>query len=365
MRRLRNRPERAGRGSLKNIMFREVKSAASGAGLACLVLAGCGGEDITEFEGYGTAMPGSGLEVEGGEALLEKVFLSPGMTGGQAVEVNWFYSFAFDGGFDGAESGPAPGECYEFDHPTSFPVHDIPAETEYVDLGDAITLSGPGVPGGSIDVEKVVTEGEEPRIDNRPSPIRSHDEGNWIYGGPRWQDGDFQNVDLQEGYYEIDFGDEQRELYFPPAYDFALNAGREDVVLPEPGDDGLELTWEEIPNPDSAHGHEHSFVFVNFAAFPDEEEGDLGPTPLYMCQPDDTEDGQIVIPNEVIEDLPDEGIFQTGRLTHYFDTLDGERRFDLFAIYCAISAYEKEGAGDDNGDNNGDNDNGDNDNGDN
>ena len=61
--------------------------------------AGCGGEsvDVTEFDGYGRGMPGSGL-AEGGEILMEKLHLSPGAWGGETSALfNWFHGFQYGG----------------------------------------------------------------------------------------------------------------------------------------------------------------------------------------------------------------------------------------------------------------------------
>ena len=59
---------------------------------------------------------------------------------------------------------------------------------------------------------------------------------------------------------------------------------------------------------------------------------------MFICQPPEGVDGQIIIPQSVLDQVPDMGIIQNGRLSHYMEKLtanDGEdRRFDLFTIYC-------------------------------
>lgn len=312
--------------------------------LLALAAVGCGGTDIEEFGGYGTDMPGSGL-ADGGEVLLEKIFMSPGLHGGEAGVVNTFYAFQYGGAFEGATDYPAPGECHLFDHPNTFPLHDIPAGPEdYVDWGADISLTGPGL-GSALTVPKVIAPAGG-LIDNRPSPIRNHREGTWIYGGLEWQSQNFQQFDIQEGEYTVDLNLDSGPLTFnfPPAYDRALDIGTVDIEIPRTAPEGgLEITWEAIPNPDTPHSRLHTFAFFAFAQFP--EAGDLGPTPLVLCQPPDTEDGSLVIPQEILDVLPDMGIAQTGRLSHYMEKLtdnDGvDRRFDLFSIYCSVSVYTK------------------------
>jgi len=316
----------------------------------CLGLAAaCGGDEVdaTEFEGYGREMPGSGLP-EGGEILMEKVYISRGASGApQPVLQNWFYGFQYGGAFQGATSGPDGdnGGCFELQHPTSFPVHDIPStEPDYVDWGANIRLQGPG--GLDLQVPKVVAPAAG-LSDNRPSPVRHHREGTWIYGGPTWQlASDYTDHEIQPGGdYSVTIGDKTITYKFAPEYDFPLNMGRDDVTIPaDVPATGWEVEWEDIPNPNTPHGKGHSFAFLALAKFP--ADGERGPTPTHLCTTPALEDGGVVVPKSVVDSIPDMGIIQAGRLTHWMDTMtdnDGEeRRLDVFTIYCSISVYTKE-----------------------
>jgi len=314
---------------------------------------GCGGEDIRSFEGYGTGMPGSGLDV-GGEIMLEKVHLSGGLTGSGAVVQNWFHVMQMGGaGYDAPTAAPSPGECYEFNHTPgpndSYPMWQVNDEAEWSDFGANITFSGPGFEDG-IDVPRFIA-GPEGQQDNRGgNPNRLLPEGSIIYGGPQWQYENFQDIDVEaEAEYVVDLGDAGTFNFFMPrAYDFPLNIGTEEVEMPRTAPDGgWEITWDPLLNPDTLHSKTHDFTFVTLIQFP----GEIGPdqvmtgTARYICQPANGEDGRVVIPQSIIDDMPDAGIIQAGRVTHFMEALEGpdgvERRFDLYAIYCSLSSYSK------------------------
>lgn len=316
--------------------------------LSAALVAACGGEeiDVTEWEGYGGGIPGANLP-EGGEMLIERISISPAASGTEAgVVLNTFHAFQYGGSFMGAQVFPAPGTCHKMQHPINFPVHDIPDTADYVDWGESIVLNGPGM-GSGVTIPKVIADGTAPLTDNRPSPVRNHKEGNWIYGGPTWQGDAFQGVTIEPGgTYNLDINvDRTLEFQYPPEFAFAENAGREEVIVPVGGD--WDLTWEAKQNPNTPHDRGHSFVFVAFAQFPGE--GDLGPTPLYLRQPPEdatgSVDGSFTIPQSVIDDIPEAGIFQTGRFSHWMEILKddsgADRKLDLFAIECSVSTYSK------------------------
>jgi hypothetical protein len=327
-------------------------------GLALSALA-CGGTevDVGEFEGYGRGMPGSGLP-EGGEILMERVALSPTVAGAEEPVVQqWFYGFQYGGDFmGGVPAGDVDaGGCFpfvsdgEFDA-SLFPVHDLPVEADdYVDWGDSVQLSGPD--GLDVEVPKVVAPAEG-IPDNRPSPIRNHREGTWIYGGPSWQlTSEFADHEIVAGgeyTLSINGGEQDITWHFPPQYDFPFNSGVDDVTIPaDIGDEGWDVSWESLPNPNTPQTRDHTFPFVALAQFP--AEGDRGPTPMYLCvTPSAGPDDGVVVSKEIVDSLPDMGIFQAGRLTHYMEAVtdnDGvERRIDVFSIECSISVFAKEAA---------------------
>jgi hypothetical protein len=183
--------------------------------------------------------------------------------------------------------------------------------------------------------------------DNRPSPVRHHREGKWIYGGPTWQlTSGYADHEIQPGgEYSVTIGDKTISYVFAPEYEFPLNMGIADITIPaEVPDTGWEVTWEDVPIPNTPHGKEHSFPFFAFARPP--AEGERGPTPSHICTTPAKDDGGIVVPKAVYDSIPDVGIAQAGRLTHWMEKMtdnDGnERRLDVFTIYCAISIYQKE-----------------------
>ena len=331
--------------SLANFLFLALAAAA----------AGCGGTEVDagSFEGYGRGMPGSGLP-EGGEILMERVQISPGASGSDSpVLQNWFYGFQYGGSFQGGiPAGDIDvGGCFPFLRPdfdeSLFPVQDIPVEAEdYVDWGDSVRLTGPD--GLDVEVPKVIAPAGGMN-DNRPSPVRNHREGTWIYGGPTWQlDSAYADHVIQPGEdysLSINGGEDEITWTFPPAYDFPFNSGIDDITIPaDIPESGWEVPCESIPNPDTPQTREHTFPFLALARFP--EEGDFGPTPMYLCVPPSAgPDGGVTVSKEIVDSLPAQGIFQAGRLTHYMDKLvdnDGnERRIDVFSIYCSISVFTK------------------------
>lgn len=316
-------------------------------------LVGCGGTDIAEFEGYGTGMPGSGLPVTG-EVLMEKIFISPNLNMGTAGSINTFQFVYYNSDFGASEAEqPPPGGCLELQHNPSgvdnYPMNDLAADTEFFDVGDEITVSGPGI-SGTLAVPKVVA-GVDGMTDNRAgNPQRVIEEGGFIYGGPGWQFGPdgFQDAELQEGVYTANLGPDigDRTFNFAPEYDFPLNAGFEDVTIPATAPSGgLEITWEAIPNPNTPHSRTHTFTFITFIQFPNMEAGDRGPTALWLCTPEDTADGSVFVSQEILDSLPDQGVFNAGRATHYMDIVEDpngeDKRLDLYTVYCSISMYTK------------------------
>jgi hypothetical protein len=258
--------------------------------------------------------------------------------------VNWAYGFGVSGAADSEQDQPGLGECPKMTNHT-LPIVDIGDDAEYVDWGDSIQLTGPDI-DLAMPKHVAAADDEHPLVDIRPSPTRHHAVGNWIYGGPGWQEMELQPIDITpDADYNVNLDGTDYPFHFPPAYDFPLNAGVDEVVVPKTAPEGgWEVNWERIENPDGEeHTHETSFVFFAFAAFPGE--GDLGPTPQYLCQPLLENDGTMIVPQEVIDDIPDACIFQSGRLTHWMNDVEmnGEhRRWDQFAIFCSISSYSKE-----------------------
>src|SRR5690606_26890193 len=121
-------------------------------------------------------------------------------------------------------------------------------------------------------------------------------------------------------------------------YEFPLGGkvGVEDVTIPATAPEGgFEITWEALENPNTLHSRTHDFAFVAFARFP--EEGERQPSALYVCNVDSAPeiDGSVTLTKEQLDSLPEVGIIQAGRLTHYMEEVDG-KRFDMFAIWCAI-----------------------------
>jgi hypothetical protein len=237
---------------------------ALGALIAAFAISGCSGDGNSPFGGYGQGMPGSGLP-NGGEVLLQNVHYSAAVFGiGEPVIANLFHAYQVTG-FTDAIDTPPQGGCFAFEHPDTFPVNDIPAGARYVDWGNEIRLTGPGVDK----IVPKVTAPLEGMVDNRPSPVRLHREGGFIYGGPTWQGANFQDIDLQPGAtFSVALDTAELTFNMPPEYEFALDIGTAEIEIPADVGAGLEVTWEALPNPDTPHSHTHSFVFVNFVALP-------------------------------------------------------------------------------------------------
>jgi hypothetical protein len=330
----------------ENNNMKLIRYALVGMCLAPLATA-CGddGKSISEFEGYGLGMPGSAL-AEGGEALLEKMYLSPAITGGDAILINQFHAYHYTGSYMGATMFPAFDGCFEYDNdPVRFPVHEIKAAaSDYADWGASVTLSGSGLPAAGVTVPKVVAPTDEGQFDNRPTPYGPrHPAESIIYGGPTWQGtaADFQASNIPAGgAYSLNVqNDEGEDLTFNMARSMTFTTvgggvvGTSDHELPaEAPAGGLVVTWDPQPNPNTPHSRTHDFTFFAIAG---------GPKTIICNTPQDDDPGTATIPKAMYDaNIADGGVVQQGRLTHYQDAVDG-RKFDLFAIWCAVSGYAK------------------------
>lgn len=301
-----------------------VVAALSASGLT----AGCG-SNVEEFC-YGCDQPGAHLP-EGGEALLERVRLSPELTGTEdGATATWFYAVHFDAQSEGGELPPMR-ECTSLRDGTVYPTNALPNSRINVDFGDSIRLRSTDADVDETVPKTVPAEGAEGVRDNRANPDRLH---SYVYGGPEsdWQANLDPDIAQPDALYTVELGDggQHFDFVFPPAYQPPVGVGFDAVTIPS-GQDWY-ITWEAVPQVgDGEHTHGTHFAFVAFA-----EVTERGPEAIWLCPTDS--DGSFTIPKEVIDDLPSAGLIQAGRLTHYMQELD-DRRFDLMAIYCHISSF--------------------------
>jgi hypothetical protein len=307
--------------------------------ISCGLLTGfaaCGDDvSIEEWGGYGNGQPGADLP-EGGEILMERVLLSSTLTGADPVVQSWFHGYAYDG-VGAALNGPKNGECVKLTTNTTFPAHIIGPGSTYTDLGDSLHVTGPGA---DVTIPKNVA-GPEGLRDNRPNPNRLHHEGAFLYGGPAWQGEGLADVSWEAGAeYTIDVNNgTPLTMAFPRSYAVPMEMDTKVVSVPATGDWTPE--WEALENPDGKeHLRGYDFAFIAFA------NTDGGGTAMFLCPADDKpgSDGSVLIPESVIAQIPDQGIIQAGRYTHWQDrlTADAEVKIDLFAIWCHIGTYAKE-----------------------
>jgi hypothetical protein len=313
--------------------------------VACLsfgaVLAfGCGGSEtnVLEFEGYGSGQPGTNLD-EGGEILIERIKLN---VGAGEVDYSTFHAYQYTSATGAGGRLPAPGVCEQLKAGTVWPTNELPADAEWVDWGADVKFTSDQ--GLDVTVPKMVsTDLAVPELrDNRPNFNRLH---SFIYGGPDWQAGDpaplaFGNM-VNNAKYTVTAGANTFDFYFPPEHTAPLGIGTtatDPVTIPAGTEDWL-VEWPVVAQAEGLqHTKSHHFAFLAFA----EIDPTYGPIAVGLCAA--AEDGSVNVPRSFIDTvLPDGGVIQHGRLTHYMDELDG-RRFDLVAIDCTIGLYGKEGA---------------------
>lgn len=312
--------------------------------VACLsfgaVLAfGCGGNEtnVLEFEGYGSGQPGTALP-EGGEILIERIKFNVGQG---ETDYATFHAYQYTSATGNGGRLPAPGVCEQLKAGAVWPTNVLPADAQWVDWGADVKFTSDQ--GLDLTIPKVVeaNAGEGVR-DNRPNFNRLHP---FIYGGPGWQ------APLESPYlafndmvnnakYTVTAGANTWDFYFPPEHTAPLGIGTANgpAIVPAGTDDWL-VEWPVVAQAEGEqHTKYHHFSFLAFA----EIDPDYGPIAVGLCAA--AEDGSVTVPRSFIDTvLPDGGVIQHGRLTHYMDELEG-RRFDLVAIDCTIGLYEKEGA---------------------
>lgn len=299
----------------------------SSLGAICLasgVLVACGEEQsIEDFEGYGSGQPGTALE-EGGEALLERIKLNIG--GELVAQYSTFHAYQYTPA--STATLPPAGVCSRIDAGTVWPTN--LTDGAHVDWGASIRLTSAS--GLDLEVPKQVAADGATLIDNRPNYNRAHP---FLYGGPGWQEEAMAFDDVVPGEtYAVEIGDQSFDIVFPPEHTspYGIGTSATPVEVPTSGD--WEVTWDAVGQVEGAtHSRAHHFTFLAFARI-----DDSGPIGMYLCPA--AEDGSVTVPADVIATLPDSGIIQHGRLTHYMEAVDG-RRFDLVAIDCTIGAFAK------------------------
>lgn len=302
-----------------------------------LLAAACGDEtSISEFE-YGGGQPGADLP-EGGEIRHENVRML-----GMPVQT-WVHVYQYTGG---GASAPMPspegngefGNCVdERGRPPTWPLTPIDGAT-YLDL-PKVELRGPGI-NGALTIAKT----DPPNMVGN-STFRQHA---FTYGGgaPGSPPSGFNGTltaaqSTPGGEYTLDIGKGEPMSYFMPAeYEAPLGIGKQMMVTIPAGQD-LTLTWTPPPNDFGASGKEHTKkTHFNATFFADPT---AASPPLFLCPT--SEDGQIVIPKAVIDALPPSGLIVNFNLTHWMEAREAapgeQRRFDLVAIFCNISLYQKQ-----------------------
>lgn len=298
------------------------------------LLMSCGGGDddgVLNFM-YGNGQPGAALE-DGGEILLERIKLN---VGDGNVEYSTFHAYQFMPLATSAKRPPVnEGGCLWLGDGDGYPTNVIPPEAQYVDWGDSIAL---GAKDGSWSktVPKIEPEaGEDGLLDNRPNFNRKHP---FLYGGPKWQGDNLAADDFQNNAtYSVSIpGKGDFDIVFPPAHTAPLSIGtsNDPVEVPRTGD--WEVTWPSVAQElGEEHSRSHNFTFMAFAEV---DATAMAPIALFICPA--VERGKMTFSEADLARLPDAGIIQHGRLTHYMEDLDGSR-FDLMAIDCTIGTYAK------------------------
>jgi hypothetical protein len=301
--------------------------------LGCL---SCGGTDVSEFT-YGGGQPGAALK-EGGEIRHENVRML-----GMPIQT-WVHVYQYTGDPDSAPlPGPGTGGIFgdcidERTSPPTWPLTPITGAT-YLDL-PKVELSGPGIDG----VLDIVRTDPPNMVGN--SSFRQHD---FTYGGgaPGNPPMGFNGTLVAEqstpgGEYTLDIGKGEPMNYFmPEPYDAPLGIGTQMMVTIPAGQD-LVMTWTPPDQDFGDSGTEHTKkTHFNATFFADPT---AASPPLFLC-PSGSEGNQ-TIPKAVIDALPASGLVVQFNLTHWMEAREAasgeQRRFDLVAIFCNISLFQKQ-----------------------
>ncbi len=303
--------------------------------------ASCGGTSIEDFK-YGNGQPGAAL-AEGGEIRHENVRIL-GMP-----EQTWLHVYQYKGPaatanapFPAPSAGPAFKGCVDERDPATqtWPFKPITGAT-YLDLPQ-VKVTGTGITG-TLDVIKT----DPPNMVGN-STTRAYD---FTYGGgapgdpPSGFNGTLTAAESTPGgHYTLDIGQGPMDYYMPEAYTTPYNIGTRAMAdaVPIPAGAEWTLDWTAPAHDVGADGNEHNrqppFTCTLFVAV-----GDDGLHPQFMCFPE--VEGHQVVPQDVVDALPDGGLIVHANLTHYMEKQkagdDEERRFDLVAIFCNISLFSK------------------------
>ena len=305
-----------------------------------LLAAGCGGgTDVSEFS-YGGGQPGAKL-LEGGEIRHENVRML-----GMPIQ-SWIHVYQYTGP-SGSAPMPAPadggmglyGNCVdERGTPPTWPLAPITGAT-YLDL-PKVEVTGPGI-SGVLNVVKT----DPPNMGGN-STFRAHA---FTYGGgapgnpPMGFNGTLTAAQSTPGgEYTLDIGKGAPMKYFmPESYAAPLGIGTQMTVTIPAGQD---LTMNYTPptaNDFGESGTEHTKkTHFNATFFADPTAASPA---LFLCPT--PEEGNIVIPKAVIDALPANGLIVNFNLTHWMEAREAapgeQRRFDLVAIFCNISLFQKQ-----------------------
>ena len=304
---------------------------------AMILLAACGeGTDITEFE-YGGGQPGANLP-EGGEIRHENVRML-----GFPIQT-WIHVYQYTGTDASApmaspEGNGIYGDCVdERGTPPTWPVAPITGVT-YLDL-PKVQLSGPGI-SGTLDIVKT----DPPNMVGNSS-FRAHA---FTYGGgaPGNPAMGFNGTltpaqSTPGGEYTLDIGKgAPMKYYMPEAYTAPLGIGTQMTVNIPAGQD-LVLNFTPGANDFGVSGKEHTKkTHFNATFFADPTAASPA---LFLCP--SSAEGMQVIPKAVIDALPPSGLIVNFNLTHWMEAREAasgeQRRFDLVAIFCNISLFQKQ-----------------------
>lgn len=315
-------------------------------GLYLLTLAwGCGGTNVADFV-YGGGEPGMSLP-EGGEIRHENVRML-----GMPVQ-SWImvYQFTRPSG-DTWAPFPAPadggsgqfGNCVdERNGEPTWPFTAIGSDAVYNNLSKVV-LTGSGTPSTGLDI----VETSPPNTVGN-STFRSYD---FTYGGgaPGNPPGGFNGtitgaVSQADTDYSLDIGEGAPITYhFPAAYTAPLGIGGSAAVMITNNQD-LDMTWTAPPNDYGSDGAQYLIdTYTNLTLFADPTNA-ANPA-QFICFPYRGDDGHVTVPAAVISALPASGLIVNADMTHYMAARDAAgtntHRFDLVAIYCNISTYQKQ-----------------------